>query len=81
MSSATGGIGLIGKSTRNKMQPMGDLCAAPSRRPFVIQADSSLLSAIGKSRDFAATQHFSRLWGEADLSKPRLQNWIYAYAA
>jgi hypothetical protein len=37
--------------------------------------------AIGKSRHFAVTQHFSLFRGEADISKPRLQNWIYAYAA
>jgi len=36
--------------------------------------------AIGKSRQFAATQHFS-FRGEADISNSRLQNWIYAYAA
>jgi hypothetical protein len=36
--------------------------------------------AIGKSRHFAAPQRFS-FRGEADISKPRLQNWICAYAA
>jgi hypothetical protein len=34
-----------------------------------IERDYKLMSAFGPSRRFAATQHFGRFWGEADINR------------